>query len=109
MTNRLRELRASKAWSQGEQRGWGPIGVLSGFAERVGGAVSETIGIDDVEAAFGDLALGGFEAGGVTDGHIEGSAHYEGRAIDLFVRPRNQAALSTLGPSWHDNSSRRDS
>ena len=46
---------------------------------------------DDVEAAFGDLALGGFEAGGVTAGHMEGSAHYEGRAIDIFVRPRNQA------------------
>ncbi|HJP71950.1 MAG TPA: acetyl-CoA carboxylase, carboxyltransferase subunit beta [Candidatus Limnocylindria bacterium] len=29
--------------------GWGPIGALSGFAERLGGAVSETIGID-VEA-----------------------------------------------------------
>jgi acetyl-CoA carboxylase carboxyl transferase subunit beta len=29
-----------------ESRGWGPIGVLSGLAERLGGAVSETIGID---------------------------------------------------------------
>ena len=29
-----------------EARGWGPIGVLSGLAERVGGAVSETIGIN---------------------------------------------------------------
>jgi hypothetical protein len=27
-------------------RTWGPIGALSGFAERLGGAVSETIGID---------------------------------------------------------------
>ena len=27
------------------QHAWGPIGVLSGLAERVGGAVSETIGI----------------------------------------------------------------
>jgi acetyl-CoA carboxylase carboxyl transferase beta subunit len=27
-------------------RQWGPIGALSGLAERVGGAVSETIGID---------------------------------------------------------------
>ena len=27
-------------------RAWGPIGALSGLAERVGGAVSETIGID---------------------------------------------------------------
>jgi hypothetical protein len=45
----------------------------------------------DVEAAFGDLSLGGFEPGGVTDGHMEGSAHYEGRAIDIFVRPANEA------------------
>ena len=28
-----------------DQHPWGPIGVLSGLAERVGGAVSETIGI----------------------------------------------------------------
>ncbi len=34
-------------------RGWGPIGALSGFAERLGGAVSETIGID-VEPAGGN-------------------------------------------------------
>ena len=27
-------------------RGWGPLGALSGLAERLGGAVSETIGID---------------------------------------------------------------
>jgi len=30
-------------------RAWGPIGAISGLAERLGGAVSETIGID-VEA-----------------------------------------------------------
>ena len=41
----------------------------------------------DVEAAFGQLALGGFQPGGVSDGHMKGSAHYEGRAIDIFVRP----------------------
>ncbi len=29
-----------------DDRTWGPIGALSGFAERLGGAVSETIGID---------------------------------------------------------------
>lgn len=28
------------------ERAWGPIGALSGLAERLGGAVSETIGID---------------------------------------------------------------
>ena len=41
----------------------------------------------DLEAAFGGLSLGGFAPGGVTDGHMKGSAHYEGRAIDVFVRP----------------------
>ena len=51
-------------------RAWGPIGALSGFAERVGGAVSETIGID-VEAtgtggngAGAALDAGGGRAGG---------------------------------------------
>ena len=42
---------------------------------------------DDLEAAFGDLAMGGFAPGGVRSGHMKGSAHYEGRAIDVFVRP----------------------
>lgn len=40
-----------------------------------------------VVTAFGELALGGFEPGGVSTGHMEGSAHYEGRAIDIFFRP----------------------
>ncbi|WP_238993327.1 hypothetical protein [Nocardioides caldifontis] len=40
---------------------------------------------------FGELPLGGFEPGGVDTGHMEGSAHYEGRAIDVFVRPVNDA------------------
>jgi hypothetical protein len=38
-------------------RSWGPIGALSGLAERFGGAVSETIGID-VEAAPGGNGSG---------------------------------------------------
>jgi len=41
----------------------------------------------DVQAAFGDLPLGGFAPGGVRSGHMKGSAHYDGRAIDVFVRP----------------------
>ena len=41
----------------------------------------------DLARTFGDLPLGGFEPGGVRDGHMEGSAHYDGRAIDVFVRP----------------------
>jgi hypothetical protein len=41
----------------------------------------------DVGAAFGELSLGGFAPGGVRSGHQPGSAHYDGRAIDIFVRP----------------------
>jgi len=44
---------------------------------------------EEVESVFGSLSLGGFEPGGVSNGHMEGSAHYEGRAIDIFVRPIN--------------------
>lgn len=36
---------------------------------------------------FGPQSLGGFAPGGVNTGHIEGSAHYDGRAIDVFFRP----------------------
>ena len=39
-------------------RGWGPIGALSGLAERLGGAVSETIGIDVDQAAAGGNGSG---------------------------------------------------
>lgn len=42
---------------------------------------------DDLQAAFGAQSLGGFAPGGVRDGHMEGSAHYDGRAVDVFFRP----------------------
>ena len=45
----------------------------------------------DLAARFPDLPLGGFAPGGVSTGHMEGSAHYEGRAIDAFVRPVSPA------------------
>ncbi|MGQ0630524.1 MAG: hypothetical protein ACT4P1_05740 [Sporichthyaceae bacterium] len=35
-------------------------------------------------AAFGGRPLGGFSPDGITDGHIENSAHYDGRAVDIF-------------------------
>lgn len=40
---------------------------------------------------FGALPMGGYEAKGVTAGHMDGSAHYEGRAIDVFFRPLSKA------------------
>ncbi len=45
----------------------------------------------DLLARFPDLPLGGFEPGGVSTGHMQGSAHYDGRAIDAFVRPVSPA------------------
>jgi hypothetical protein len=51
---------------------------LTGRAERVR---------KDVLARFGDLPLGGYAPGGVHSGHMPGSAHYEGRAVDIFFRP----------------------
>jgi hypothetical protein len=45
----------------------------------------------DLLRVFGDLPTGGFAAGGVSTGHSEGSAHYDGRAVDVFVRPVSAA------------------
>lgn len=40
-----------------------------------------------IEEIFTDPSLGGYVPGGYDSGHGEGSAHYEGRAIDIFYRP----------------------
>jgi len=37
---------AEDGWQADDERRWGPIGVLSGLAERLGSAVSETVGLD---------------------------------------------------------------
>ena len=55
----------------------GPMG-LTPRAEAVWNAVAKV---------FGTLPAGGFKPGGVTTGHIPGSSHYEGRAIDYMYRP----------------------
>ena len=49
---------AAEAGPDNGERAWGPIGALSGLAERLGGAVSETIGID-VELEPGGNGQGG--------------------------------------------------
>jgi len=41
----------------------------------------------DLNRVFGELPMGGFAPGGVRDGHMKGSAHYDGRAVDVFFRP----------------------
>lgn len=47
----------------------------------------------DLGARFDGLRFGGYQKGGVSSGHMEGSAHYEGRAIDVFFRPINPRNL----------------
>ena len=69
-----------------------------GCAVRLGDAPAQTAGPDgltpraeelraQLRAVFGDVRLGGFAPGGVRSGHVEGSAHYDGRAIDVLFRP----------------------
>jgi hypothetical protein len=45
----------------------------------------------EVAELFGDPPMGGFAPGGVSTGHMAGSAHYAGRAVDIFVRPVSPA------------------
>ena len=46
----------------------------------------------DVRRAYGSLPDGGYARGGVRTGHQEGSAHYDGRAVDFFFRPVGPAS-----------------
>ncbi len=57
----------------------------SGLTKRADAVRREALGV------FGDVKLGGFAPGGVRDGHMPGSTHYEGRAVDIFVRPISSA------------------
>lgn len=41
----------------------------------------------DLADVFPEQPLGGFAPDGVSTGHMAGSAHYDGRAIDILVRP----------------------
>jgi len=43
--------------------------------------------LDATQSVWGRESVGGFAPGGVSSGHMEGSAHYEGRAVDVFFRP----------------------
>ncbi|MFN0282962.1 MAG: hypothetical protein ACKVZ6_13465 [Kineosporiaceae bacterium] len=71
---------------------------LTGQDEGAGGLTPRADGVRRAMlAAGGDLPLGGFEPGGVTTGHMPGSAHYEGRAIDAFFRP---VGIATARHGW---------
>lgn len=46
---------------------------------------------------FGPLPAGGFARGGVSSGHVDSSSHYDGRAIDVFFRPYDDAEQRRAG------------
>ncbi|HEU4543122.1 MAG TPA: hypothetical protein VFR23_18480 [Jiangellaceae bacterium] len=53
--------------------------------------------LEETESAHGPLTVGGFDPDGIDSGHIAGSAHYDGRAIDIFFRPHNAPASKRSG------------
>lgn len=61
---------------------------LTGSAERM---------LESARVEFGRLSVGGYEPGGVSTGHIKGSAHYEGRAVDFFFRPHEKPKQHRAG------------
>lgn len=71
-------------WPRAEVAAAEPLGPtgLTASAARLRGAI---------QAAFGRQIMGGFAPGGVSTGHADGSAHYEGRAMDVFRRPVSAA------------------
>lgn len=52
---------------------------------------------NEVEAVFGPIPDGGYAPGGISSGHGARSAHYEGRAVDLFFRPLGDPAQRERG------------
>ncbi len=68
-----------------------PSGAKSDKLDNSGLVPDAAVIREEIVNAFGDVPLGGFAPGGVTTGHMKGSAHYEGRAIDIFVRPISKA------------------
>ena len=62
-----------------------PTGAQDEGADGLTPRAGRMLGV--LQATFGDLPTGGYAPGGVSSGHVDGSAHYDGRAVDVFFRP----------------------
>ncbi|UOE21850.1 hypothetical protein NI17_004525 [Thermobifida halotolerans] len=47
---------------------------------------AETL-VEEMTEVHGELSLGGYAPGGISEGHGEDSTHYRGLAVDVFFRP----------------------
>ncbi|MGH8774895.1 MAG: hypothetical protein ACRDWI_06900 [Jiangellaceae bacterium] len=52
---------------------------------------------DELASTFAALEIGGYQAGGIDSGHVNGSAHYDGRALDIIFRPYEDAEVKRSG------------
>ncbi len=52
---------------------------------------------DELDRSFDGLEIAGYQAGGVSSGHIDGSAHYDGRALDVIFRPLEDPEVKRSG------------
>jgi hypothetical protein len=52
---------------------------------------------DELTANFAGLQVGGYQPGGVDSGHVDGSAHYDGRALDVFFRDYGNPQVRPAG------------
>jgi hypothetical protein len=52
---------------------------------------------DQITSVFGDVDIGGYRPGGVDAGHIDGSAHYDGRALDVMFTDYADPAVTRRG------------
>jgi hypothetical protein len=68
---------------------WRRSGLPEQPLERSGLTARATALKEGYERVFGELPDGGYRRGGVKSGHVDNSAHYDGRAIDVFFRPQS--------------------
>lgn len=52
---------------------------------------------DRLAGTFDGLDIGGFQPGGIDSGHVEGSAHYDGRALDVMFEPYDDPDVNRRG------------